>query len=301
MLLKPRTISRELRALRSLNARMILPPKDRKHYFNLEKGFQGELLFDEFTARLQNDLFVLNDLLLEVNNHIFQIDTLIITQSIIYPFEVKNYEGDYVFESRSFQSLNKKEIENPLDQLKRSKTLLRQLLQNLRIQLPIEGFVTFVNPAFTLYQAPLNEPIVFPTQINRLMNKLNETPSKLTPLHRKLADQLISLHLNDSPFTRLPSYSYDQLIKRIICSRCYSFMMPLGENKLICERCEYEEDAVSAILRSVEEIKLLFPNIKITTNIVSEWCQIFASKKKISRILKENYSLKGYGQWSYYE
>ena len=177
---------------------MDLPSKDKKHYSYLEKGYKGEEIFDQLTLKLQNDLYILNDLCLEQNESFFQIDTLIISQHTIYPYEIKNYEGDYRYELGNFYpKLSKDEISNPLHQLNRSKLLLRPLLKSLGFYLPIEGDVAFVNPNFTLYQAPLNEPIIHPTQLNSLMKKLNEIPSKLTNRHKMLADQLISLHQTD--------------------------------------------------------------------------------------------------------
>ncbi|MFL6563080.1 MAG: nuclease-related domain-containing protein [Bacillus sp. (in: firmicutes)] len=98
-----------------------------------------------------------NDLYLETNGSPFQIDTLIISQHTVYPYEVKNYEGDYRYELGNFYpKLSKDEIRNPLHQLNLSKSLLRPLLKNIGFYLPIEGVVAFVNNNFTLYQAPLN-------------------------------------------------------------------------------------------------------------------------------------------------
>jgi hypothetical protein len=300
---KTRMKSKELRTLISLNARMELSIKDKQHYANLEKGYQGEVVFDQLTSKLENDLYILNDLCLEHNKSFFQIDTLIISQQTIYPYEVKNFEGDYRYELGNFYpKLSKDEIKNPLDQLKRSKALFRPLLKNLGFQFPIEGSLTFVNPNFTLYQAPLNEPIIHPTQLNCLMKKLNEIPSKLTNRHKMLADQLISMHQTDSPYTRLPFYTYNRLQKGIICAVCHSLNCSMDRrDKIVCRTCGHQETIDSAVLRSVEEIVLLFPDMQITTNLVYEWCRVIESKKQIGRILKQNYSLIGYGQWAYYE
>jgi hypothetical protein len=300
---KPRMKSKELRVLGSLNARMELSSKDKQHYAYLVKGYQGEVVFDQLTSKLENDLYVLNDLCLEHNKSFFQIDTLVIAQHTIYPYEVKNYEGDYRYESGNFYpKLSKDDIKNPLDQLKRSKSLLRPLLKNLGFHLPIEGVVTFVNPHFTLYQAPLNEPIIHPTQLNNLMRKLNEIPSKLTNRHKMLADQLISMHQTESPYTRFPPYSYEQLQKGIICAKCHSLISSVqGKMKIVYDKCGHEETVDSAVLRCVEELVLLFPDIKITTNVVYEWCGGVGSRKLIRRVLMQNYTLIGFGQWSYYE
>jgi hypothetical protein len=301
MLLKSRSMSKELIILKSLNIRMVLPEKAKRRYLNLEKGYQGEVMFDQLTDKLQSNVIVLNDLCLEYNNSIFQIDTLIISQETIYPIEVKNFEGNFYYESDSIQTLSNNEINNPLDQLKRINSLLRQLLQNIGFQIPIEGFVIFINPEFTLYQAPLNKPFIFPTQLNHFIKKLNHLPSKLDGKHKKLANQLISMHQTVSPYTKLPPYNFEKLKKGPICVICNSFMTLSANGKSIECKNGHKEDIVSAILRSVDEIKLLFPDKKITTNCVYEWCKVIESKKQICRILKQNFKLMGVGKWTYYE
>ena len=302
MFLNFRMESKELLRLRFLNTRMMLAPKEKRYYLKLEKGYQGELMFDQLTQKLQNDLYIINDLCLESNNSEFQIDTLIIAQETIYPFEVKNYEGDYFYESGNFYSLlSKDEIKNPLDQLKRSKSLLCPLLKKMGNNIPVEGFVTFVNPVFTLYQAPINAPIIYPSQLKRFMKKLDQTPSKLNGRHKRLADQLISLHQNESRYARIQSYEYEQLKKGIICPKCFSFMMSIGEKKLVCEKCLVEESVDSGVLRSVKELVQLFPDRKITTNGIHDWCGVISSRKVIRRILLQNLTSFGTRQHRYFE
>lgn len=87
----------DLQILKFLNTRIFLPPEQKKYYFKLKKGFEGETRFDLLTAKLQKECLILNDLLLKVNNSSFQIDSTIIFQGTIYLFEVKNYEGQFCF------------------------------------------------------------------------------------------------------------------------------------------------------------------------------------------------------------
>lgn len=301
ILLKPRVESDELKILRFLNNRMILPVKDKKRYIYLEKGYRGEMFFDQLTADLQPKFYIINDLCLEFNNSVFQIDTTIIAQDKIFPIEVKNYEGDFYYDndSKGFFTLAKDEIKNALDQLKRSKSLLNPLLKKHGFYLPLEGYVTFVNPEFTLYQAPLNEPIVYPTQLNKFMEKLNKIPSKLNERHKKLAELLISMHQTDSPYKRLPPYEYHQVEKGLTCAKCQSFVPSVSGKYFTCI-CGYKEDVESAIIRSVREIQLLFPNLKITTNLVYEWCMVIHSKKVIREVLKKNFVVVGDRHLRYY-
>lgn len=302
MQLKARVVSTELGTFRSLNVRMNLAAQDKRHYLNLEKGYQGEVFFDQLTAKLQCNMYFINDLCLEFNRSVFQIDTLILSQNTIFLIEIKNYEGDYQYDSEEFRGvLSNNEISNPLDQLKRSKSLLRSLLKSHGVNLPIEGYVIFVNPEFTLYQAPLNTSIILPTQLNRFLKKFNETPSKLQHQHKKLADLLISMHQTKSPYTRLPAYEYDQLQKGIACTSCHSFGVSIEEKKFVCDQCGAAEDVDSAVLRNINEFSLLFPDKRITTNYVHEWCNVVKSKKTIRRILLQNFTSVGSRHQRYFE
>jgi len=116
MFFKPRFESDKIKILRLLNSRMNLPESDKQYFLNLKKGFEGEVMFDKLTEKLQSELFVLNDLLLKSNNTTFQIDSFII-QETLYLFEVKNYEGDYFYQSDNFYSMNGTKLQNPLHQL----------------------------------------------------------------------------------------------------------------------------------------------------------------------------------------
>ncbi|MEH7749002.1 nuclease-related domain-containing protein [Neobacillus drentensis] len=302
MAYKNRNESGELLILRILNRRMGLKAEEQKKYLNLEKGFKGETQFDELTENLQSQCIILNELLLEVNESKFQIDTTIIFQDAIYPFEVKNYDGDFIYKPDRLKKISGKDYKNPLDQLKRTQFLFSQLLQNLGYNIPIEGSVVFINPEFTLYEAPPNKPFVFPTQLNQLIKKLEKVPAKLTNRHFKLADKLVSLHQIESPYTRLPPYDYNQQKKGITCAKCNSFNVTFstGARKVFCDICKCEEGIESAILRNVEEIKLLFPDIKITTNLVYEWCSGVVAKKTIKKYLKKNYQSIGNKKYTYY-
>lgn len=75
MLLRGRTESYELLALRFLNSRMKLTEQEKFRLLNLEKGYEGEVKFDQLAEGLHEERYIINDLLLEINNSYFQIDT----------------------------------------------------------------------------------------------------------------------------------------------------------------------------------------------------------------------------------
>lgn len=306
MILKNREKSRELLMIESLNNRMKLSGKDKTHFYNLRKGFEGEVLFDRYIVEfVKCDCLVINDLLLQVNQTTFQIDSLMIISDCLIVFEVKNFEGDHYYEAESDKLYTRSrdvEIVNPLGQLMRAETLLRKLLQNNGFTLPIKSTIVFVNPAFTLYQAPMNKPFVFPTQITQLLTQLDSKPSRMTNKHKILADKLLSLDLLDSPFKQIPEYEYDHLKKGITCAVCSSFSLVVEGQSCVCLSCDHKESVTSAVLRSVGEFRLLFPERKVTTMAIYDWCGgVVESRKRIQRILDTNLKMVGKFRWASFE
>lgn len=301
MIVKERHEPEALRIIKALQTRSVLADKEEQAFFQVSKGFNGERRLDEWLDLLEIESLVLNDLLLEVSGTLFQLDSLVITQETVLLFEVKNYEGDYYYQGEILNTLAGTEIKDPFLQLKRSESLLRQLLKSLGFNLPVAAHLIFVNPSFTLYQAPRNHSIIFHGQMDRFIKKLNKIHSKLTSKHRILAEKLIELNISESPFLRIPEYDYGLLRKGIVCRSCERIIESHNKKNFFCPNCGSQETIESAVIRSTEEFKLLFPELQVTTNKIFDWCGESLSKKAIRRGLKKNYRAHGYGQWSYYE
>ncbi|WP_066060206.1 nuclease-related domain-containing protein [Robertmurraya korlensis] len=301
MIYKSRSESSELQILEALNTRMGLIEKDKQHYLVLRKGYDGEVLFDSMTEKLDCDCLILNDLLLRINHTVFQIDALMITFDTVYFFEVKNYEGDYYYENEKWYVMNKTEVTNPLTQLSRSETLLRQLLQQLGCHSPINAKVIFINPEFSLFQAPLGKPLILPTQVKRFLKRLNTTSAKLSEKHRIIAEKLVSLHLTESPNTQLPSYLYDEVRKGITSHKCTSFFISVKGRSCLCHECGNKENVSLALMRCVKEYKLLFPKRRVTTIEIYLWCNEIIPKQRVRRFLEKNFKIVGIHQWAYYD
>jgi hypothetical protein len=147
----------------------------------------------------------------------------------------------------------------------------------------------------------MDQPIIFPTQVNRFLNEINKTPSKLNDGHKKLAHTLISLHQTKNPYTELPQDHYDQMEKGIYCKTCGSFQVVSNNNHVVCGNCGGRESIEHTILRGVDEFKLLFPERKLTTQSIYDWCQMDLHKRTFCRALKKNYTAVGTTRGTYYK
>lgn len=289
MIFKPRTEPKELVVLKTLRNRMDLSMAYQQNYISLKKGFEGELLFDLLLENLECECLVLNDLLLKVNNQTFQIDSLIILKNAVYLLEIKNYSGNYCYKTDKIFLKDQAEITNPLIQLYRTESLLRQLFLKFHFKTSIHPLIIFINPEFTLYQAPLGAPFIFPSQLNGFIKKLNSSQSEVHEDHIKIAERLLSLHIDENPYQQLPPYHYHQLRKGMYCASCHSFAISIKGKMSTCTSCGNKELVESAVLRNVKEFKLLFPNEKVTTSKMYAWCHMIVSRRRILRILKKNF------------
>jgi hypothetical protein len=302
MIIKKREVSDELKILMALDNRMELPEKEKQHFRSMKKGFEGELQYDDWMNALEPEPLILNDLLLEVNGSLFQVDSLVIFQDMIYLIDVKNHEGDYYYDSSGkLWTIFGKEVKDPLLQLKRSESLMRQLLHTLGHNTTLKASVLYINPEFALFQAPKDEPIILPAQLNRFMKKLNDVKSKINVRNTKLAEKLVSLHIPVSPMAREHVYEYGELKKGVFCIGCGSVVAEYQRPNLLCTNCGESEHIEAAILRNVDEFSLLFPKEKITTNSVYDWCGGSVQKRTIQRYLIKNLKVKGIRNWTYYE
>ncbi|WP_413378356.1 nuclease-related domain-containing protein [Alkalihalobacillus sp. 1P02AB] len=304
MILKQRKEPSELLLQRVLSLRLkSFSSKDRRRLFKLEKVFSGEQAFDHWAVQLPKDWIQIHDLWLQKDDSPFQIDSLIISSTYLFLFEVKNYEGDYEYKDHRFYSLNSSEIKNPLNQLERNESLLRQWFQLHKIQHPqITSFIIFINPNFYLFlPRPKSPTFVFPNQLNRFLEKLTQQTGSINQSHKNIASQLISSQLSESPFFKQPSFKEREYKSGLYCKYCFSFnLSPLGRTTK-CRNCFKTEKLHQSITRSIQDYQILFPNSFITTNKIYDWCGIpTINKRSIGRILTNNYKRIGQTKGAYY-
>lgn len=300
LLFKRRDKPPELIYYELLEQRIPFNKEEKKNYFNVRQGYEGEILFDQLSQKYVGSFAVFNDLLLKVNNTLFQVDSLMVTGDAAHLFEIKNAYGEHFYEQGRLYSISGKEKTNPLIQLKRSESLLRQLFQHLHFPLPIKAHVIFIHPEFTLFQAPKKTPFILPTQFPSFMKHFAQF-SSFPNAHQTFANKLLSMHQTENPYAKIPSYQYENLKKGIKCCACNNLVVNTKERDFVCHYCGHDEKFDAGIVRSVQELKDLFPEKKITTNLLLDWCQLDCDKKRVQRVLSKFFKKAGSTRGTYYE
>ncbi|MBT2731055.1 NERD domain-containing protein [Carnobacterium sp. ISL-102] len=303
IIVKNRNKSNYLRAVEALDKRMTLPDEEALHLLNMQKGFKGEVLFDSLLEEfLDIDALILNDLMFTEKGSTFQVDSLILTGEKVLLFEVKNYEGNFQFKSHHLLTSSGKEIGNPLNQLDDTAIKMRQLLSKWNVNLTFEPILIFVNPAFTLYNAPSGSPIIFPTQIKEQLSRMNRIALPLSKRHHHFADKMMEENQEEAAFQRkLPSYTYDLLKKGLWCIECASPDLSNTQRTCTCRACGFKVSVEKTVSHQIKDFKLLFPDSKVTTAAIFNWLGSTISAERIRKILLKNHKICGATFGSYYE
>ncbi|GAB2489631.1 hypothetical protein GCM10008929_12600 [Alkalibacterium psychrotolerans] len=293
--LKEREKSKLLRGLNFLDRRLELNESDKRYLINLQKGYSGEQFFDASVRKVMDkEVIILNDLFLRNKGIAFQIDSMILTADTLFLFEIKNYSGKYIRHADGFSTVKGYEVANPLIQLSRMESFVHQLLNEWHITTKIEANILFVDPSFSLYHARIEDPVILPNQVEEYLESINRKSKVLSKEQYYLANKFIKLHETEVSHDRqLPYYSYEDLKKGLSCKACGSFNMLITQRSCYCKSCFSKSSVEEVIMGNIEEMQFLFPDLKITTTNVSEWCGNPVHFRKVRRILKDNYIAVG--------
>lgn len=299
--MKPLYLPQQLRFLTALHARKELSSDQLHHLHAMKKGIVGETQWTAYLNQLPNDIPILYDLNLEMNQTVFQIDALCILQHKMILFEIKNYSGNYSIADDKWLSPNKKEMKDPLLQIKRNELLIHQFFKKHQLPIPFDYYLIFVHPEFVLYGATADQNVILPGQISAFLTTLKNQTVTPTGLHTKIIDTLLTHHKNKLTMLVKPEYHYEELEKGVFCSGCCGRMERVSLRLFQCTKCNQANTLEKVILEMIAHFKILFPQRKITMPQIANWCGDEISTDTITRVLQRNFIQYGKGRGTYYE
>lgn len=262
--------------------------EDEKQYTHYQiKGFEGELVFDKIAERYLHDKLVLNDLLLKVQGSTFQIDSLVITNQTLVIYEVKNYEGEFLYQDDKLTYYSSgTELLNPVSQVQRSTILLKQFLRKHNITIDCQSFVVFINPDCTVYQRTPNRKIILPSQLKSHFSKFYNKGIITSQQQITIAELLCNNHQESYPFIDIPKYQFNSLNKGVYCGQCKESIATLAGRMCFCKKCGFKERASQNAIRHILEYQMLFPDGTCHTAQLFEWCNGVHSMYRLRSVLK---------------
>lgn len=299
MIIKERSKSKTLRLYESLAQRMKLSTEDYLYYRGIASGHTGECNLDTPLRALTSDCLIVNDLQLYNGKSEFQIDSLVLKGGKLLVLDVKNYTGINQWSPYYFKRPNDRWLENPLLQLEKMKARFGIHLHNLGYDLIPEYRVLFVNPEFTLTGTDRVPEFVLPSELPGFLRQLNQPAPPVTAAEWELARKLMAGHDPDYMARKRPKYSLAKLKRGILCPNCAVLGMALKGHRLSCYSCGHQLSVQEGIRESVAEFRLLFPDTKVTTQAITDWCG-GVSSDRVYRALQSSFQAVGKNRGRYY-
>lgn len=281
-----------------LASRVRLEKEDFYYYLNLKKGYEGECRFDGLKEKLGSKCIILNDLQLEIRRSSLQIDALLIFEGKILLDEIKNYSGVHNWGPEEFTKQSGTTLENPPLQLTKTKVRLRKLLASMGYSMEIEAFIVYVNPEFSIWGAPCEGDTILPGQISEHFRELQNMKPVTNPNLEKLAQALTDCHDPEYP-SKLIKYDYEKIGKGINCPTCGLLVQKFCNRSHMCESCGKKLIIQKAISNSILDFHTLFPDEKLTTKRLVDWCGT-EHANRVYKVLKREYQAAGSERGRYY-
>ncbi|WYP27820.1 nuclease-related domain-containing protein [Alkalihalobacillus sp. FSL W8-0930] len=277
IILKPRKKPLKINALEALTRRL---PKEhpklqsvKQELYRRQIGYRGERSIDFYLDSLSSlkDVYVIHDLRLKGDNgHYFQIDTLIVTPSILIILEIKNLSGSLYLNPltqqliRTFQS-SEEVLPYPLLQTQMQKHQLKEWITSQKWPLlHIFDFVVVSDPTTRLIADTSNQhlmsQVIHAGRLPEILRKLiSSTSSQAVLTQTKLQELVTSFnhHHTESELAIMQEYrlSSQELIKGIFCAQYEAFTVVRFKRSWICKQCNSRND--SAPLQALSDYYLL--------------------------------------------
>ena len=94
-------------------------------------------------------------------------------------------------------------------------------------------------------------------------------------------------------------YTYSDLKKGITCPECGTLAEKFSGYSQVCTKCGNKINVNKAIRSSIEDFHTLFPEIKLTSRRMMDWCGC-GNDMRVYRVLKKNYRMIGKNRGRYY-
>lgn len=260
----------ELLQLEVLEKRTKLSTDDKKRLWIQRMGYQGEKIFHEFISRNAKQHWkVLYRTWLTVSGR-FECDFIVITRVGIYFFEIKYYNGSFIYENHQ-QFINQRRFNGDiLGQFKQMKERTTQMCQSLNYTGLITHKLVYINPYYTarlpqewqgflLHYNQLNDYFDMMTRDEQIDNSANLSPENF--------ELLINRDYRCEPPYQVQAISPEQannLTTGIECVHCGSFSLVTSRYKVVCSNCHQQEAKEQAGFRMIKDYQLLYPNNLLT-------------------------------------
>lgn len=300
MFITARKLPEELLHYYALQRRSALGAKNHDKLRRLERGVEGERVYDLILAEAgHGNLYIFRDLYLMIEGSVTQYDTLIVSESGIIVNEIKNFTGDYQVEGSMWTGSRGTPLpDDPLSQLRRAVGKLMNLQRTAGFNFEVSGKLIFPNESFRLFAKDdqVWNQVVLRADLRRYFNGFyNEYSGEGAS---ELAN-IIERHIVPNPYFK-HRVEFDSVRHGLYCGGCGSFQLEKQQFHLLCMTCSSRESNETHLVRAMSDFKYLFGDLAMTSRRLMEFTGNAVNVRTLQRVLNKYCYVKGVYKTSNY-
>ncbi|MCF1627818.1 nuclease-related domain-containing protein [Tetragenococcus koreensis] len=267
--------SQDLSWLGAIRKRGPLSNEEEKSYQRSLNGLQGEVAFDQLYRHfLGNETDCLDDVTLEYKGDVLQMDKIFKDKNTIHLADIKNYQGNYVYENNALKLGSTTFANDIIEQARRSRRIFTRLFEDYHLPLEIQNVIVFINDQgrITLYD-----------DLPEIVLNYEEIPGWLMKMRNHTQQSQEFGWQNLIQKYQIPSYAtsricsterLNHLKKGIHCEKCGSFSLKSTRYTFQC-LCGHVEIKQIAFLRTICEYGIIMHHLPLKR---SEIIKFFGEK-----------------------
>ncbi|WP_414043314.1 nuclease-related domain-containing protein [Macrococcus sp. EM39E] len=267
--------------LEEVHGRTHMTETDRRKYYNLKIGYEGEKKVYDYLNQFKQGVCIW-DVRLDISGEI-QYDFFVIVNGIIFVLEIKNYYGNYTYKDGNLKSESGFVSRDVFSQSSNERDKFEAFCFEHNIHFKIVNEVVFVNENFKVINNV--EGIKFHNMI-AIENLAKYMCSfEITDEDIAIAELIIKHHIEKSKNEQKDYYPYDKMTRGLKCPECHRFLKVerSAKRQIVCS-CGHKMSKTEAICEAFEKIEMLKRD-SVTATEVCEWVDI--STTRIRKVLNE--------------
>ena len=295
----------KLEILRELEKRTALPEDLENERIRLEAGDQGEQKVLSYLQQFGNEHWrILPNLWLDYFGK-FECDLLLLTTARVYPFEIKNYAGQFEFRKNQCLINGKKVGHNAIAQAQKVSVNIKSILNDTSLSVNVQGAAIFIG---SHNEVIIHDPVeeIDIVQANQLRNYIwkivqEERNYRGKPIDAQKILKILKAYEIENPFDQdnIPKELKMHTQKGILCSRCGNFNLDTNRSYVSCS-CGMHEPRENAIVRTICEYGVIHHNKDLTVTELVEFFNGEISSQTLRKYLNTHFTRIGIGKGTKY-
>jgi len=291
----------ELQSLLITQMRQANTKSDHFKLNNLLKGFAGEQEFDRWISKYgQTNWIYLKDLRLS-GGVPTQIDSMLLTPSGIYIYEIKNYDSKCTYFNRQFMVNGKISKHDIFVQAEASLERFRLVLNSINYNGPVHFHIIFINEHSQFSSEPgLKVKCMVRNELKEHLTTVDQQPIYNYDIE-KLKINLLNYQV-ENPYEKavVRPEQYNHMKMGIYCPACYSFQIEKNRYHFSCKNCNYKLAKKEALRQLITEVGVLKYQESITRSDILRLSGHSFSKNYIARVTSKIIPLNHKGRYASY-